>query len=114
MHIHTCAHVLSLILLHGCIQNHIRSYILTVTTFVYYLLYYCLYLLEGNREMLLRSGFMDQFGKEWLFPSIEDAVSFAAEGNIVVSCTCSKHLSLQLILMYKAMYCMYNRNVLCE
>ena len=28
---------------------------------------------------------MDQFGKEWLFPSIEDAVRFASEGNKVVS-----------------------------
>ena len=41
--------------------------------------------LEINREMLLRSGFIDQFGKEWLFPSIEDAVRFASEGNKVVS-----------------------------
>ena len=37
--------------------------------------------------MLLRSGFMDQYGKEWLFPSIEDAVRFASEGNKVVSYT---------------------------
>ena len=35
--------------------------------------------------MLTRSGFMDEFGKEWLFPSIEDAVTFAAGGNRVVS-----------------------------
>ena len=40
--------------------------------------------------MLSRSGFMDQFGKEWLFPSIEDAVRFATEGKKAVSCTCNK------------------------
>jgi len=40
---------------------------------------------ENNREMLSRAGFMEEFGKEWLFPSIEDAVTFAAGGNRVVS-----------------------------
>ena len=35
--------------------------------------------------MLIRSGFMDEFGKEWLFPSIEDAATFAARGKRVVS-----------------------------
>ena len=30
---------------------------------------------------------MDRFGKEWLFPSIEDAVRFATEGKKVVSYT---------------------------
>ena len=39
--------------------------------------------------MLIRSGFMDQFGKEWLFPSIEDAVRFATEGKKAVSYTCN-------------------------
>ena len=40
---------------------------------------------EKNREILNRAGFMDEFGKEWLFPSIEDAVTFASRGNRVVS-----------------------------
>ncbi|XP_065886960.1 prestin-like isoform X2 [Dysidea avara] len=40
---------------------------------------------KNNREMLIRSGFMDEFGKEWLFPSIEDAATFAARGKRVVS-----------------------------
>ena len=35
--------------------------------------------------MLNRAGFMDEFGKERLFPSIEDAVTFASGGNRVVS-----------------------------
>ena len=43
--------------------------------------------LEVNKEMLIRSGFMDQFGKERLFPSIEDAVRFATEGKKAVSYT---------------------------
>ena len=30
---------------------------------------------------------MKEFGEDWLFPSIEDAVTFASEGNRVVSKT---------------------------
>ncbi len=32
---------------------------------------------EENRDILTRSGFMDKCGKEWLFPSIHDAVHHA-------------------------------------
>ena len=30
--------------------------------------------------MLSRSGFFDRFGKEWLFPSLQDAVNHAETG----------------------------------
>ena len=66
--------------------QHTHAHILSYAS--YKVLYICT--LEVNKEMLSRSGFMDQFGKEWLFPSIEDAVRFATEGKKAVSCTCNK------------------------
>jgi len=44
-----------------------------------------IFITENNREMLIRSGFMEEFGEDWLFSSIEDAVTFASGGNRVVS-----------------------------
>jgi hypothetical protein len=35
---------------------------------------------KPNRDMLSRSGFFDRFGKEWLFPSLQDAVNHAETG----------------------------------
>ena len=40
---------------------------------------------EPNRDMLTRSGFFDRFGKEWLFPSLQDAVNHAEMGVRLVS-----------------------------
>ena len=37
--------------------------------------------------MLERAGFYELCGKEWLFPSIQDAVNHALTGDRLVSCT---------------------------
>ena len=39
---------------------------------------------EENRDMLERAGFFDLCGKEWLFPSIQDAVNHALLGAKLV------------------------------
>ncbi|KAL5484185.1 hypothetical protein EMCRGX_G020638 [Ephydatia muelleri] len=36
---------------------------------------------KENRDMLEWSGFYKKFGKEWLFPTIQDAVEFATSGS---------------------------------
>ena len=41
--------------------------------------------LEENREMLERVGFFEKYGKEWLFPSIQDAVNHSMVGQKLVS-----------------------------
>ena len=41
----------------------------------------CLNYTEENRDMLERSGFYKKFGKEWLFPTIQDAVEFLKCGT---------------------------------
>ena len=40
---------------------------------------------EHNRDMLERVGFFEKCGKEWLFPSIQDAINHAQEGSKLVS-----------------------------
>ena len=41
-------------------------------------------IVEENRDMLDRTGFFDLCGKEWLFPSIQDAVNHAVLGTKLV------------------------------
>ena len=43
---------------------------------------------EGNRDILERSGFFEKCGKEWIFPSIQDAVHHAQHESMLVS-TCA-------------------------
>lgn len=45
--------------------------------------------LEENRDMLDRAGFFELCGKEWLFPSIQDAVNHAVLGTKLVRKKCS-------------------------
>ena len=40
---------------------------------------------EHNRDMLERVGFFDKCGKEWLFPSLQDAVNHALIGEKLVN-----------------------------
>ena len=40
---------------------------------------------EENRDMLDRAKFYEVCGKEWLFPSIQDAVHHARFGSTLVS-----------------------------
>ena len=45
---------------------------------------------EENRDMLDRAKFYEACGKEWLFPSIQDAVHHAQFGDKLVSvCMCT-------------------------
>ena len=43
---------------------------------------------ERNRDMLERAGFYKKFGKEWLFPTIQDAVAFAKGGTNLLQVSC--------------------------
>ena len=40
---------------------------------------------EENRDILDRAGFFEKCGKEWVFPSIQDAVHHAQHGCMLVS-----------------------------
>ena len=66
-------------------HTHTHTYTKHTCTYKCNCYIHVVFTIETNREILLRAGFMKQFGKEWLFPSIEDAVRFATEGNKVVS-----------------------------
>ena len=41
-------------------------------------------------KMLKQSGFLQRFGSEWLFPSIQAAVNHACSGERLVSAPCSR------------------------
>ena len=45
-------------------------------------------LTEENRDILERAGFYSKCGKEWLFPSIQDAVYHAKHDSRLVSPLC--------------------------
>ena len=45
--------------------------------------------------MLEWSGFYKKFGKEWLFPTIQDAVEFATSGSSLLQVCHSPFLCMQ-------------------
>eukprot|EP00731_Ephydatia_muelleri_P024320 Em0016g591a len=45
---------------------------------------------KENRDMLEWSGFYKKFGKEWLFPTIQDAVEFATSGSSLLQVQSTK------------------------
>ena len=57
----------------------------TITMLVSIKVCYVLCYAEHNRDILERVGFFDKCGKEWLFPSIQDAINHAQQGSKLVS-----------------------------
>ena len=45
----------------------------------------CAYLIANNHAILERVGFFEKCGKEWLFPSVQDAVKHAIDGAKLVN-----------------------------
>ena len=68
--------------------------ILHVVSFCY-LVSIALTLTEENRDMLDRSGFYKKFGKEWLFPTLQDAVELAKSGSSLLQVCHSPIVDMQ-------------------